>query len=317
MKKPVVPVGSYTVDFTARKIYASDSFIEKGKQNGTEEYDMIRELMKDFPGFKLVRVKEKKIRNQKALPKEAAVSPEKANAPEETGDKKIPFYQNKDNTIINAYDHVVFNIIEEQTLHGYKSFLFCGCEPRVGTTSIVIELGILLAHLGKRVLILDGDYRRLSSRKRLHDIAKLGMSDYVSDPDINLAECIYGSSVEGLFALSSGNMANQHARQILYSPRFQEALNQLKHQFDVILIDSCALDTTSDVLALASFSDAVVLICALNGSPKSKLSKAYQKLTKIKCNLIGVIENMVDMREYETYMEDYNYYSMLAGASQK
>lgn len=232
-------------------------------------------------------------------------------------EKKIQFYQNKDNTIINAYDHVVFNIIEEQTLHGYKSFVFCGCEPQVGTTSIVIELAILLAHLGKRVLILDGDYRRLSSHKRLHDIAKLGMSDFVSNPEVTIDQCLYASNVEGLFALSSGSMGTQHARQILYSPRFTEALNLLKERFDFILIDSCALDTTSDVLALASFSDAAILVCALNGSPKSKLSKAYQKLTKIKCNLIGVIENMVNMSEYETYMDDYDYYSLLANTSRK
>lgn len=232
-------------------------------------------------------------------------------------EKKIRFYQNKNSTIINAYDHVVFNIMEEQTLHGYKSFLFCGCEPQVGTTSIVIELGILLAHLGKRVLILDGDYRRLSSRKRINDIAELGMSDYVSNPEIELEDCIYRSNVADLYALSSGEMANHHARQILYSPRFKMALEQLKKQFDVILVDSCALDTTSDVLALASFSDAVVLICALNGSPKSRLSKAYQRLIRIQCNLIGVIENMVDMREYETYMDNYDYYTLLAGGSDK
>ena len=83
----------------------------------------------------------------------------------------------------------------------------------------------------------------------------------------------------------------------------------------MILIDSCAVDTTSDTLALASLADAVVLICALNGAPKSMLSKAYQKLTKIKCNLIGVIENMVDMREYETYMDDYDYYTLRSAAS--
>lgn len=229
--------------------------------------------------------------------------------------KKIQFYENKDNTIINAYDHIVFNIMEEQTLHGYKSFVFCGCEPHVGTTTVVIELGILLAHLGKRVLILDGDYRRLSSRKRINDIAELGMSDYVSNPDMELENCIYGSNTEGLYVLSSGKMDNVHARQILYSARFKEAMTQLKQQFDVILIDSCAVDTTSDTLALAASSDATVLICALNGSPKSKLIKAHQKLTKIKCNLIGVIENMVDMSQYEMYMDNYDYYTLVAEAS--
>ena len=231
--------------------------------------------------------------------------------------KKIQFYLNKNNTVVNAYDHVVFNILEEQTLHGYKSFVFCGCEPHVGTTTVVIELGILLAHLGKRVLILDGDYRRLSSQKRLNDIAKIGMSDYISNLDKALEDCIYESNIEGLCVLSSGSLDSIHARQILYSPRFQEAMNQLKQQFDVILIDSCAVDTTSDTLALAASSDAVVLICALNGSPKSKLVKAHQKLTKIKCNLIGVIENMVDMSQYETYMDDYDYYSLIAEASEQ
>lgn len=259
---------------------------------------------------------------EEALPLEAddeefSPEPEKEAFPLDKNERKLQFYQNKDSAVINAYDYVVFNIIEEQTLHGYKSFLFCGCEPQVGTTSIVIELGILLAHLGKRVLILDGDFRRVSTRKRLHDIAERGMSDYISNPDIALEDCIYASNVDGLYALSSGKMGNQHARQILYSPRFMEALDQLKQHFDAILIDSCALDTTSDVLALASFSDAVVLICALNGSPKSKLSKAYQKLTKIKCNLIGVIENMVDMREYEAYMDNYDYYSQLPDKSGK
>lgn len=229
--------------------------------------------------------------------------------------KKIQFYLNKDNTIVNAYDHIVFNIVEEQTLHGHKSFVFCGCEPHVGTTTVVIELGILLAHLGKRVLILDGDYRRLSSRKRINDIAELGMSDYVADPAMDLESCIYASNIEGLHVLSSGKMDNLHARQILYSPRFKEAMHQLKQRFDVILIDSCAVDTTSDTLALAASSDAVVLICALNGAPKSKLVKAYQKLTKIKCNLIGVIENMVDMSQYETYMDNYDYYTLVADAA--
>ena len=231
--------------------------------------------------------------------------------------QKIQFYENKDNTIINAYDHVVFNIMEEQTLHGYKSFVFCGCEPHVGTTTVVIELAILLAHLGKQVLILDGDFRRLSSRKRLNDIAELGMSDYIGDPGRNLEECIYESNIEGLYVLSSGRMDSIHARQILYSPRFREAMQQLKQRFDVILIDSCAVDTTSDTLALAASSDAVVLICALNGAPKSKLVKAYQKLTKIKCNLVGVIENMVDMSQYETYMDNYDYYTLVAEAAEE
>ena len=45
--------------------------------------------------------------------------------------------------------------------------------------------------------------------------------------------------------------------------------------------------------------------------------KAHQKLTKIKCNLIGVIENMVDMSQYESYMDHYDYYNLVAEASEE
>ena len=36
---------------------------------------------------------------------------------------------------------------------------------------------------------------------------------------------------------------------------------------------------------------------------------------KIKCNLVGVIENMVEMSQYETYMDNYDYYTLIAEAS--
>ena len=56
---------------------------------------------------------------------------------------------------------------------------FKGC----GKSLTLANLAIALSQLGKRVLILDGDFRRVSTRKRLHDIAERGMSDYISNPD--------------------------------------------------------------------------------------------------------------------------------------
>lgn len=223
--------------------------------------------------------------------------------------QKNELSQPTDDLVTNAYDQIVFHLLEEQNLHGSKRFLFCGCEPGVGTTTVVTRLGSLLAGLGKRVLILEGDYRKPSSHKGYP-----GMCGYITDPDTALEECLFQSSTEGLWVLPSGEAADRHVRRILYSPRFQEAMEQLKERFDVILMDSGAVDTSNDVLPLAALSDGVVLICALKGSPKSKLSKAYRKLTENRCNLIGVIENMVDMREYRSYMEDYDYYTPSAAA---
>lgn len=55
-----VAANSYTVDFTARKIIASASFMERAGQYGSEEYNTIMALRKDLPDFTLVTVEEKK-----------------------------------------------------------------------------------------------------------------------------------------------------------------------------------------------------------------------------------------------------------------
>ncbi len=221
----------------------------------------------------------------------------------------LQFYQTDDVTILNAYDRVVFNLVELQKNKGYKTFLFGGCSPRVGTTSIVIQLAIIMANLKKKVLILDGDYRRKTSSKRLSDIAKIGMADFVKDPNITLEQCIYPSNVEGLYYFPSGDMSQQKAQKILYSPQFKSALNSVSEQFDIVLIDSCAMDTTTDVLTLACDVDAVVLVCALDSTPKRKLQAAYQQISAIDCNLIGVIENKVKLDEYANYMNNFDYYT--------
>ncbi len=221
--------------------------------------------------------------------------------------QKIQFSQNEDSTVIHAYDHIAFNMLEEQTLYGYKSFLFCGCEARVGTTTVVTELAILLAHMGKRVLILDGDFRKRAPHSQPGETAFPGIADYVSNPDVALKDCLQMSNIKGLYFLSSGRPDHPNTRHILYAPRFKDAMGQLKQHFDIILIDTGDVETSGEALALAATSDAVVLICALNGAPRSKLIQARQKLSKIKCNLIGVIENMVEMNQYETYMRNYGY----------
>ena len=61
------------------------------------------------------------------------------------GKKAVELYRCKNQHVTDAYDKAVFNICLQREKNGYKSFHLCGCEPGVGTTSVVMELAISLS----------------------------------------------------------------------------------------------------------------------------------------------------------------------------
>ncbi len=60
------------------------------------------------------------------------------------GKKEVELYRCKNQHVTDAYDKAVFNICLQREKNGYKSFHLCGCEPGVGTTSVVMELAIII-----------------------------------------------------------------------------------------------------------------------------------------------------------------------------
>ena len=106
------------------------------------------------------------------------------------GKKEVELYRCKNQHVTDAYDKAVFNICLQREKNGYKSFHLCGCEPGVGTTSVVMELAISLSCAGWKTVILDGDLRKGNNYKRLNADNKKGLADYVRG-DIGKKDMIY------------------------------------------------------------------------------------------------------------------------------
>ena len=221
--------------------------------------------------------------------------------------KTINVYRNGDVIVNDAFENAVLKFNLKKERDGHQSFVLCGSEPGVGTTSTVIELAIALSVAGCKTVILDVNLRKDSGFKRLNDNVGSGFADYIRG-SAKLEDIVYQSNWENLNYIPSGIIDGKQSLQLLYSAEINTLMQNLKKKFDFILIDTPSISTSLDAVFFSLKADAVVLVAAIDGSKKKYLEYAKNQLKSSGANLIGVIENKVGIKEYRQYIKDYDYF---------
>lgn len=221
--------------------------------------------------------------------------------------KVINLYRCDDEIINDAYDRAVVNIYLQKEKNGYKSFLLCGSDTGVGTTSISVELAISLSVAGWKTILIDGDLRKGNTYKRLNESVNVGLSDFICS-NSPLEDCIYDTNWDLLHYIPSGVFQEESPVRQLCSVNMEKAMKQLQDEYDFIIIDVPSLNSSVDAQILAVKADATILVTAMKLSTMKSLEEAKKQIEKAGGNIIGVIENKVNMAEYKKYIKDYDYF---------
>ena len=220
--------------------------------------------------------------------------------------KKLDIYKN-DNYILNdAFDQAVMNLHILKKQHGYKSFVICGCEAGNGTTTVAINLAAALADSGWKTVLIDGDMRKKNRYKRLNENSSFGLSDYLMSK-AKLESIIYETTTQNLSYIPCGELIDNPVR-LLCSGKMNEVRNELAEQFDYIIYDMPAINAAMDAKVIAVNADATMLVTSVGSTSKKGLIDAANTLTEVNANLIGTIINKLDMDQYISYHEDYDYF---------
>jgi capsular exopolysaccharide synthesis family protein len=186
-----------------------------------------------------------------------------------------------------------------------KVILLTSPGPGEGKTVTTLNLAITLAQSGKRVLVIDGDLRK----GRCHEVANVandrGVTNVLTGQAI-LAHCIRPTATPRLYLLPRGAPAPSPA-DLLMSQKMREVLNELRSQFDFIVIDSTPIIAVSDAAVLSTTSDGVVLILHGQKSTAPSARRALERLERVGAPMLGVILNGIDI-SHPDYVEYRSYY---------
>lgn len=159
---------------------------------------------------------------------------------------------------------------------------------REGKSITCANLGVVLAQVGKSVLIIDCDLRKPA----LHDIFGLGNAQgliTVLVKERGLQEA-WDEPVEGLKVLTAGPNPPNPA-EVLSTQRFGELVRHAREEFDYVLLDGPPLGPVSDSAVLSVHADGSLLVIDSQSTRKIAVRRSVRDLEAVGGDVIGVVIN--------------------------
>jgi capsular exopolysaccharide synthesis family protein len=183
-----------------------------------------------------------------------------------------------------------------------KVIMVTSALPQEGKTTTSINTAVVLAQKGVRVLLIDADLRRPSIHKTLGMGPHSGLSNVLTG-STTLEQAISDTSIlPNLFVLPAGTPPPNPA-ELLASSNMRDVLNQLRGQYDHIVIDTPPSLSVTDAVVLSPRADAVILVIRSGQTTKQALRRSRDVLMQVNAKVVGVLLNAVDLSS-----PDYYYY---------
>ena len=173
--------------------------------------------------------------------------------------------------------------------------------PGEGKSTVSSNLALLMAHTGKRVILLDGDLRNPSLTRALVGNAKVGILE-VLDGSASLESALNideGTGMRFLPAVVGSRLAN--TSDILASDSFKEFVDRLREDYDFVIIDLSPVAPIVDVRATVQFIESYIYVVEWGRTEVSLVRRQLSRFPELHNRLLGVVLNKADVRVLERY----------------
>jgi capsular exopolysaccharide synthesis family protein len=171
--------------------------------------------------------------------------------------------------------------------------------PGEGKTTTAVCLGVSGAMAGLRVAILDCDLRRRNVSRLFGVRAEIGLLD-VLNGTASLQEAFIRHEKSGVWVLPLVKREFT-TDEVFNTEAMGSLLDNLKSQFDLIILDTAPLLAIADTRVLASRSDAVVFLARWQKTPVKAAEAALRLLEQSEARVAGVVLSQVNVKQQSRY----------------
>jgi polysaccharide biosynthesis transport protein len=187
--------------------------------------------------------------------------------------------------------------------------------PNEGKSTVSEALAQTTAQSGLRTLLIDGDIRNPSLTHRLGRSAGVGLIEVVFGK-VNLKDALWVDPQTNLHFLPCVVTSRfSNSSDILASAQMQKFFQDMREQYDRIILDLSPLAPVIDVRATGTLADSYILVIEWAKSKIDVVERVLQETPMVRDRLMGAVLNKVNvaaMSRYDTHSGGYyrnRYYS--------
>lgn len=174
----------------------------------------------------------------------------------------------------------------------------------VGKTSVAINLALVIAQSGKKVVLVDADLRKPSVHRILGLSNHRGLSD-IFRGNLEVQHVTTNWKDGNLTVVTSGGQPPNPA-ELLSSKKMNQVIQTLKGMADVVVVDGPPFLVT-DATILSAKVDGVVLVYRYGHTRRNEALNTINQLRRVDARVLGVVLNRIP-RTREDVFGMYNYY---------
>ncbi|WP_411728065.1 GNVR domain-containing protein [Methyloglobulus sp.] len=283
------------------------TFIRKALRRGVEDPDLIEKKL-HIPVYASIPHSVDQEKLSKTLKRNYA---QKSNGP------LILAVQNKDDLALESLRSLRttlhFAFLEAQN----NIIMITGPSPGVGKTFVAVNLAVVLADAGKKILLIDGDMRKGFINKALGVGRENGLSELISNttsgwapildeaihktPKVNLdfienslrmtdESWVHKTSIVNLDFIPTGSIPPNPSELLLHE-RFGNLLASISKNYDHVIIDSPPILAVTDAAIIGRMASATLMVVKAGQHPVRELEQSVKRLTQAGVHLKGVVFN--------------------------
>ena len=219
-------------------------------------------------------------------------------------------YLEPQSEIAEAYRALRTSILLSSVSHPPRSILITSSVPQDGKTMTCVNIAIVLAQQGKRILLVDADMRRPSVHKAFGLKGQVGLSNVLTG-GAKINESIQPTIQPNLFVIPAG-LVPPHPSELLSSSLMRDLLKKWLDEYDHVIVDSPPVISVTDAVLLSVQTDAVLLVVRSGQTTAAHVRRTRNVLQSVKAGLLGVVVNAADLTSpdyYYYYGSKYRYYT--------
>ena len=205
---------------------------------------------------------------------------------------------------IEAYRALRTSVLSELSKKNDKVLIITSADSREGKTLTTLNMAIMVAQMGKRVLLLDMDLRRGRLHRSLGLKREPGVTDVLRERG-SLRDIVQPARIENLFLAPAGSTTDDSA-ELLQSCDITGMIVDVQNEYDYVFMDTSPVLRVTDTVILATQGIGQVLYVArVNHTPKPMIRYSLDMLKD--ASILGLVMNSIELHRISSLYYAYQY----------